>query len=37
MSGALTDEERWAITYAADLLIGSRQDVILRKLLERTK
>jgi hypothetical protein len=33
----LTDEERAAILTAADLLIGSKPAVILRKLLERTK
>ena len=33
----LTDEERAALLTAADLLIGSKPGVILRKLLERTK
>ena len=34
-SPALTDEEREAITCAADLLIGSKPGATLRKLLER--
>ena len=34
---ALTDEERAAISTAADLLIGSKPAAILRNLLERTK
>jgi len=31
----ITDEEREALTHAADMLIGSRPGATLRKLLER--
>ena len=35
MDATLTDEEREAITCAADLLIGSKPGATLRNLLER--